>query len=72
MVLPVRDENSPTAADRDALQTLELPLGGTPAPKAAKERPIRVEDLDTVVAAVGDKDVALIVDGNTPERIKRK
>ena len=67
MVLPVCDEDGAARADGDALQPLELALGRAPATEAAEERPVRVEDLDSVVAAVRHEDVALVVHGDTPE-----
>lgn len=67
MIFPVRDQNVPVGVDGDALQALELGGAGAPLAEAAQVGPVGVEDLDAVVAAVSNEDVALVVNGDAPK-----
>ena len=71
MILPIGHQDVALRVDRDPLQTLELSFALTPPAEASQKGSVRVEDLDAVVAGIGDKDVALLVDGNSSE-IARK
>ena len=62
MVLPVSDKDVAAGVDGNALQTLELGVALAPTAEGAEEGPVRVEDLDPVVARVGHKDETLFVD----------
>ena len=65
MILSVCDENPAGRVDRDALESLELSVGLAPAPEAAQEGAVRVEDLDPVVAGVRHKYVPLLINSYT-------
>lgn len=67
MILSVADDDVPAGHDGDAFQTLELSVTRSPGTEGSEEGAVRVEDLDAVVAGVGNHDVALVVYRYTPE-----
>lgn len=72
VVLTITDEDVAIGHNSHTLQALEFAITRSPAAKGPKERTVRVEDLDAIVAAVSHKDVALVIHSHSSENHGRK
>ena len=66
MVFSICHQNVSLRVDRDSLQALELRVPRPPSTEGPQECSVRVENLNAIVAAVGNEDVAFLIHGNSP------
>jgi len=66
MILSVSDQNISLAVHSNSFETLELSIVLSPPAKCSKECSIRIENLDSVVSGISNKDETLLIDSHTP------
>ena len=72
MVFSICHQNIALGVDRDSLQALELRVPRPPPSEGPQESSVRVENLNAIVAAVGNEDVAFLIHSNSPTKQKKK
>ena len=68
MIFAIANDDVAIGLDGDAFESLELSVCRSPTAEGFHEDTFGVEDLDAVVAWIGNDDVALVVHRNTPAR----
>ena len=67
MIFSVSHQNISLAVDRNSFQPLELAVVLSPTAKASQKCSVRIENLNSVISGISNKDKTLLIDSNTPE-----
>lgn len=66
MVVLISNDNPVLIVDGDTRRPVELARSGAVSPELVRERPVQIEHLHPVVAAIGDEDLAPLVAADPP------